>query len=286
MTITTGINRTNSRKHLLLHMTCIVGISIAMTACSDSDNGGGATTGTATGTTTGTTTGTSDPAPIVSAAQFTDEFSVDSLNGWTLRHQAEGEQAQYSLLDINQTNPGMLTIVPTQTPGWFEAGKAPLIYKRVTGNFSVETSVITQGEANAALPPGNDFNAAGLMARYTSGSGENYVVVNVGRQDGTITGFLGSEAKNTTNSISALELQSGSTSGRLTLCRIGANFTVYRQLDNEIQWTQIGAITRNDFPETAQVGMMVNGYLAADIRATFDYVRMRVPATEADCTVN
>jgi len=83
-----------------------------------------------------------------------------------------------------------------------------------------------------------------------------------------------------------LELQSGSTNGRLTLCRIGSTFTVYRQLDNETQWTRIGVATRADFPDTVQVGMMINGYLGADIRAMYDYVRMRVPANEADCTVN
>ena len=97
---------------------------------------------------------------------------------------------------------------------------------------------------------------------------------------------IGSEAKNTTNSVSVLELQSGSTNGRLTSCRVGANFAVYRQLDNETQWTLIGDVTRNDFPETTQVGMIVNGFSGPDIRATFDYVRMRVPANVADCTVN
>ncbi len=281
MILTFGTNQIKSRKGLLLNVACILGLSITTAACSDSNGGGGTT-----GATTQSSTGSTDPAPIVSAAEFSDEFSVNSLSGWTLRHQAENEQAQYTLLDINQTNPGMLTIVPTLTPGWFQSGKAPLIYKRVTGNFSVETSVITHAESNAALPPGNDFNAAGLMARYTSGTGENYVVVNVGRQDSRIVDSLGSEAKSTTNSNSVLELQGGSTNGRLTLCRIGSSFSVYRQLDNETQWTQIGVVTRADFPGTVQVGMMVNGYLSADIRATFDYVRMRVPTGVADCTVN
>jgi len=168
--------RCNSRQGLVVKMVGIVGLSISMSACGGS-SGGGNNTGSTTGSATGSTTGNTDPAPIVTAAEFSDEFSVDSLSGWTLRHQAEGESAQYTLLDINQTNPGMLTIVPTSTPGWFQAAKAPLIYKRVTGNFSVETSVITHAESNPSLPPGSDFNAAGLMARYTTGNGENYVVV-------------------------------------------------------------------------------------------------------------
>jgi|GEM_PF-6346010 len=293
------------RKRLVSTITKILGIiSVAVavvgaSGCSDS-GGGSSTTGstssstgnttTSTGNTTNNTTGntpgldTNDPSAIVSAADFGDEFNADSLSSWTLRHQAEGEAAQYTVLDINQTNAGSLTVQPTITPGWFAAGKAPLIYKRVTGNFSVETSVITHSAANAALPPGNDFNSAGLMARHTIGSGQNHVMVNVGRQRNTITNSLGSEAKNTTNSSSVLDLQSGSANGRLALCRVGDVFTVYRQLDNETQWTQIGiAVSRPDFPDTVQVGLVVNGFEGPDIVAEFDYVRMTVPANTAAC---
>ena len=98
MILTLGTNRIDSRKRLLLNMACILSLSITATACSDSSSGGG-TTGATTESTTGSTT---DPAPIVSAAEFTDEFTVDSLSDWTLRHETENEQAQYTLLDINQ----------------------------------------------------------------------------------------------------------------------------------------------------------------------------------------
>jgi len=201
---------------------------------------------------------TQNPLPMDEA--FSDEFSVDSLSRWTLRHQEEGEDAQYTLLDINQTNAGRLTIQPTLTPGWFAGGKAPLIFKMVTGNFTVETSVTTASAENPGLPPGGDYNSAGLMVRTTTGTGENHIMVNAGRQTDTIDFSLGSEAKNTTNSSSVLDLQTGSHNGDVTLCRVGNEITVYRRLDNETGWSQIGRAIRDDFPETVQVGMIVNGY--------------------------
>lgn len=253
---------------LLLKLACLLGISIALTSCGDNGVNIGGTD--------------DDATSIVSATEFTDEFSSNTLDSWTLRHQTEGEAAQYIVLDINQSNAGMLTIQPTITPGWFADGKAPLIYKRITGNFSVETFVTTRSVADTALPPGSNYNSAGLMARTTDISDENHVMVNVGRQ----LDFLGTEAKDTTNSTSVLNTQSGSNSGRLTLCRVDANFFAYRQLDNETQWTQIGSASRNDIPETVQVGMVVNGFTGPDIVASFDYIRMQVPDSEANCTAN
>jgi hypothetical protein len=253
-----------------LNLACLVSILLALTSCAND------------GVSVDGTTNDGDPMLTVSATEFSDEFSSNSLSSWTLRHQTEGEAAQYTVLDINQSNVGMLTIQPTLTPGWFADGKAPLIYKRVTGNFSVETSVTTRSVANAALPPGSNYNSAGLMVRSTENSDENYVMVNVGRQ----LEALGTEAKETTNSISILNIQAGSNNGRLTLCRVGADFYAYRQLDNETEWTRIGSVNRNDIPETVQVGMVVNGFTGPDIVASFDYIRMQVPNTEAECTVN
>lgn len=294
MILIANTHRKRPHTRLLLNLVCFAGMSIAIASCGSSSDSGDADSGTTDGANNGGTGGdggsagdnNSDPASIVTAAEFGDDFSIDSLSNWTLRHQAEGEAAQYSVLDINQANPGMLTIVPTLTPGWFANGKAPLIYKRVTGDFSAEASVITQSATNAALPPGSDFNSAGLMARVTGDTGENHIMVNVGRQDSSIADSLGSEAKNTTDSSSVLNLLAGSSNGRLTLCRIGDEFRAYRLLDNETEWTEIGVITRVGFPQTVQVGMVVNGFSGPDILALFDYVRMRVPTSAADCTVN
>lgn len=260
------------------------GLAIVLVTGCGGGNGGGS--GSTDGSSDGGTDGSGETAPVVSAEEFGDEFDSNSLNSWTLRHQTEGEAAQYTLLDINQTNSGMLTIEPTLTPGWFADGKAPLIYKRVTGNFSVETSVITQSSSDLSLPPGSNFNSAGLMARYTSGEGQNHVMINVGRQSESLAELLGVETKNTTSSNSALNLYPGSNNGRLILCRIGADFYAFYLLDNETEWTFINAALREDFPETVQLGLVVNGYTGPDLRATFDYVRMTTPETINECTPN
>lgn len=55
-------------------------------------------------------------------------------------------------------------------------------------------------------------------------------------------------------------------------------------LDNQTSWTEIGTITREDLPETLQVGMVANGFKGPDIRATFTEISLTVPTIESDCT--
>lgn len=149
----------------------------------------------------------------------------------------------------------------------------------MSGNFSVETSVNTRGAIDPTLPPASNYNSAGLMVRAADTDLENYVMVNVGRQ----LDSLGSEAKNTINSVSSLNVLDGSNNGRLILCRVGSEFYAYRQLDNETAWIEVGTATRENMPDAVQVGMIVNGFTGPDIVATFDYIRMTVPETEDDC---
>ncbi|MEL6870948.1 MAG: PASTA domain-containing protein [Pseudomonadota bacterium] len=224
--------------------------------------------------------------PAVDA--FSDEFDSNSLSDWTLRHQLESTPAQYTVLDINQTNAGQLTIVPLRTDGWFGANDAPLIFKNLTGNFAVWTRVNADSVATPGQAPASDFNSAGLMARNPAGATgpENYVMLNIGRQNNSIATGVGSETKTTVNSSSTRPLQTGSNQGDLILCRVGDQFISYRFLSGDSGWAETTRFDRADLPSTLQVGMVVNAFSApADLRATFEFIRLRpTPASDTDCT--
>jgi len=284
-------------KVIFKQITIVIVVLIGLQACSS--GGGDAPSSTPMtdgdgGTNTGdtpmppppqTTTAGGNPDTPVQPAAFSDEFDTDSLADWQRRHQVEGTAAQYTRLDIGQSQVGALTIVPTLTPGWFRDGDAPLLFKTVTGDFSVEVQVHAESTQGNGLAPRNDFNSAGVMARDPRGAtgSENHIMLNIGRQNGTIDNRVGSETKTTVNSNSQLFLQSGTNRGRLTLCRVGNLFTSFRWLDNETGWTETNAFERADLPDTLQVGMVVNGYSGPDLVATFDYIRLRVPSSLDDC---
>ena len=221
----------------------------------------------------------------VSGGGFSDEFNSNSLGDWSLRHQVEGTAAQYSVLDINQSRPGFLTIVPNQTPGWFDDGDAPLVFKLLTGNFAVHTRVLADSVSSPGQAPGSNFNSAGLIARNPAGASgpENYIMLNVGRQNNLIG--AGSETKTTVNSDSELLLDSASNEGDLVLCRVGNTFYSYRFLSVDSSWLQLQSYDRPDLPATLQVGMVVNAFISpADLRAEFDFVRLLpTPSNASEC---
>ncbi|MEO0617227.1 MAG: PASTA domain-containing protein, partial [Pseudomonadota bacterium] len=219
---------------------------------------------------------------------FSDEFASNTLADWQLRHVVEGTGAQYTLLDINTSTAGALTLVPTQTPGWFDAADGPLVFKDLAGNFAVHTRVTADSVATPGQAPGSDFNSAGLMARNASGASgpENYIMLNVGRQDASIAGGVGSETKNTLDSVSTLFLDSGSNEGSLILCRVGNVVHSFRWLTTDSDWVLLRSETRADLPSTLQVGMVVNAFAApADLRAEFEFIRLLpAPNDVSACT--
>ncbi|MEL7297359.1 MAG: PASTA domain-containing protein, partial [Pseudomonadota bacterium] len=218
---------------------------------------------------------------------FSDEFNADSLTDWSVRHQVEGTAAQYTTLDINQSTVGELTIVPTQTPGWFADGDAPLVFKTLNGDFAVHVRVLADSVTNPGQAPASDFNSAGLMARDPAGATnpENHVMVNTGRQDDRIAGGVGSETKDTVDATSTLIIDAGSNGGDLVLCRIGDQFYSYRLLDGDPDWIETANFARADLPLQLQVGLVANAFAApADLRATFDFARLLpAPVVPADC---
>ena len=219
---------------------------------------------------------------------FSDEFAVNTIADWQLRHVVEGAAAQYTVLDINASTAGALTLVPTQTPGWFNAGDGPLVFKELAGNFAVHTRVTADSVTAPGQAPTSDFNSAGLMARNASGASgpENYVMLNVGRQDASIAGGVGSETKNTVDSVSALFLDTGSNEGSLILCRVGNVIHSFRWLTTDSDWVLLRSETRADLPSTLQVGMVANAFAApADLRAEFEFIRLLpAPNDVSACT--
>lgn len=218
-------------------------------------------------------------------SELNDEFNnIESLDNWKVRDSVEGGAKTYESIEIGEGRDGWLTIVPKAENFWYQDHMGPMLYKEISGDFLVETRVATRSRNAAGEPPKARYNSAGLIVRdgNSKQGSQNWVVVNTGFQ----AKFAGSEAKNTVNSKSHLELQPGSHNGRVRMARIGSMIYCLRMLEGETKWTLIRQIDRPDLPKSVQVGPMCNGWSnAADLVAEFDYVRFEVPQDESQLTV-
>ena len=231
------------------------------------------------------------------AGDLSDEFDdACTLGAWTEQHFA----ATASSWDIHQTLSGHLVIefssgTPSQS-GWFEDFVGPLIYKATSGDFLVVTRVNAGRVGDPSLAPTAAFNSAGLLVRDPSSApgSQNWLMHNIGSQNGTSNGGcpnagasvgVGSEAKTTVSSSSTLCLNPGSHSGQIAICRVGADFSMLRKLDDEASWTETNSFNHPGIGSAVEVGLMANAWgVPPDIRADFDWIRFSSVSGAADCS--
>lgn len=188
--------------------------------------------------------------------------------------------------------PGHLTIIPAQS-AWYEDGTAPIVFKKVRGNFVVETHVnahLIGAPAKAASGP---YMSGGFVIRdpRSAPGAQNWIMYNTGHQ-GAPFSMVGTERKDTVQSRSSLDVRPGLHSGRLRVCRLGHDFHLFRWLDDETGWSAEPAspepsnpIVRDDFPDQVEVGLVANAYQPPiDVQVDFDYVRFGGASSLDDCT--
>lgn len=289
------------------------------TTGSTKDDTGDGTSGSASddgGTTDASSTGTtgdsgSDSSSSSSSSEssggaqgdpleaLSDEFDDPAtLADWTLRHVVEQEDAQYTTLDIDTSEPDHLTLVPT-TSGWYNDFDGPFLFKMVEGDFVVEVRVRGASLNDPDLPPSQEFNSAGILARdpINGPLDERWVMHDVGRQGAGDTG-VGFEGKTTFlngNGVPQSQLTpiAGPHHALLRICRFGSNFVLTRSEDDGATWALTNEYARADLPDTLQVGIVTTAWNTTqpqpafdeepDLRATWDYIRFWTPEGPTDC---
>lgn len=213
------------------------------------------------------------PTPSGAPVVRDDDFSESKLSKhWTILEPQSGS--------VSIEN-GSLVMVPDANTGWYNSGHGMLISQQVKGDFVATARLSVRGLRNPAGPPTGQFNSAGLLAR-NPGSGptsENWIMISLGQQ----ATFLGTKTEPTVKSQSQPQFQPAkATSGELRLARMGNRFFLLRRLDGEREWTLLKDQPLPQVPEVLQVGPAVNAYRLADIRASFDSVRITVPVSASD----
>ena len=207
-----------------------------------------------------------------------DEFNDSrSLVNWkNINIEEEWGIEQLEHYSINDTTAGKLVMIP-RTASWFGGWRGPLLYKEVSGDFTVTTKVDIMGRDNPELPE-LDYNLAGIMIRHvreypdgaldpTTGwtaNDNNYIFLASGaaadNHPSCNVNCPGPhfEVKNTINGSSTLRvvpIDTSSTMIRIT--RIGDVFIVMYRLESDHVWVVHQRYHRSDFPDTLQVGLVV-----------------------------
>src|SRR5262249_51328643 len=101
-----------------------------------------------------------------------DEFEGSMLDAsWTI--------FRPDLADVAVAD-GALSITPKPKDLWYQASQGVVVYKTLTGDFKVTTTVHARKASDPSAPPAQFADVGGLMARNPGGDAENYVLGVVG----------------------------------------------------------------------------------------------------------
>jgi hypothetical protein len=282
-------------------------------AAAGSGGGGGVPTNDANGADTGGGDA-SDTGPASEAggcgASLSDDFSGAQVNScWMLLNGTAGNP-----LIVTSVAGGALHLraMGNQNGVWFQGSTKSLMYKVITArNFKVTTTAHPRKATAATALPTKDLHVGGLMVRNPSSAGgatENYLFAMVGHSEnnnGTV--HQGIEFKSTVGGCSNWNEpdwgnQADAPDAQLRICRLGADFRVYNRVPGTAAWTpapppmgcagnmvQTGVLTRNDLPDTLQIGLGLNFSSPSDLDVafdSFDFVALPAGAGPPDCTTD
>ena len=206
-----------------------------------------------------------------------DSFEGSSLDGaWQI--------IKPEVVDLKVAD-GQLTLKLKARALWAGSQQGVLIYKLVTGNFKVTATVQARSASDPSKPPPPPVNLGGLMARNPAGgqnaAPENYVHEVVGFAP---TG-IAVETKTTVNSVTQYEAPKwDSSDAELRICRLVAEFRLYKRMIGAKDWQLSAKFTRPDLPQTIQVG--ANIYSVAptpDLSVTFKEIRFETAPNAESC---
>lgn len=201
-----------------------------------------------------------------------DTFDGNSLDGSWAVHNVER-------VDIDVAG-GQLRLAPHANQVWLNGKEGALVYKLVTGDFKVTTTVHARLTANLTKPLDHGFQVGGLMVRNQDFPPANLVFVNAGL--GTMD-ELAVLHESTKNGSSMSDESPFGADAQLRICRTGSTFTLYKRSPGDTTWVEDFQVTRDDLPMILQVGPDVSAGVG-EVNSTFLFDAVDFAPVGASCT--
>lgn len=223
-------------------------------------------------------------AVVIGTSSFTTTAaiasSIEPIGALSDDFESGALGAQWNLLNPELANisvvSGRLRIEPTATgPAniWYQDEEGPLVYRAVTGDFTVTARVHAVTTVNPSQPPSQPYRLGGINVRHPTATGpgqKEYVHIAVGGGDALVP--VAVEDKNTLASQSEFHFHPLPTAeAELRITRVGSLLTMSHRPLAGGAWTVLSAYDHPAMPATVHVGMMAySASTPALLRVEFD----------------
>lgn len=187
---------------------------------------------------------------------FRDSFEGNALSAaWSIYNAASMQRS---------VSGGALHMQPgTGTPIWFNDTEGGLIYRVVSGDFTVTATVRVESPSQPGLPPPAQWRLGGVLVRNPNSAPGNRNSVHLAFGAGSNVVPIAVEDKNTISSASTFLLTPvTNTAGRLRIRRVGSVFSLYYSAlpggagGAATPWQLVRTYDRPDLPNTLHLGVM------------------------------
>ncbi|MEP6747517.1 MAG: hypothetical protein ABJB86_07315, partial [Bacteroidota bacterium] len=155
-----------------------------------------------------------------------------------------------------------ITLIPIMKCLWEDDETGGMLYKKVQGDFIVESKINLLKQSNTNEVPDRGFQQAGIIIRNDNDTTENYLLLATGTGGNpTPKNFF---KKTVANKSKTVIDKSASMNGWLKMERKGNSITAYFKEEHATEWKKAGEYELNWLQDTVQFGLAVSAHFPGD----------------------
>jgi hypothetical protein len=169
-------------------------------------------------------------------------------------------------------------MVPILKCNWEDKETSGMMYKTMSGDFSIEAKMSLRKRSNPSQEPDNGFQQGGIIVRSPEANGENYLICSMGTGGSDVPKYF---FKRTTNNRTKMSvIKAGRLTGWLRIVKKGTTLVAYKKTNESDDWIKVDNY-ESGWPKTdMQVGFAVMARFAGDgpkqhpdVQAIFSNIR-------------
>ena len=203
---------------------------------------------------------------IASIGKRNKEVPAEAINSQWLYHQKNSFVAA-------QQNDSII-LIPVMKSNWEDNETGGMIFREVTGDFTVETAVNITKRSNVMETPDKGFQQSGIIIRNPNEHGENNILLCLGTGGNSTPKFFLRKTENGKSKGTVDKI--GSPGGYLKLEKKGTEVKAFFRKSNNTEWQFINRYQIEWMKDSLQVGMIVMARFAGsgpkmkpDMKAVF-----------------
>ncbi len=190
---------------------------------------------------------------IGSIAQINTEMPTQETEGWEFFNKT---------FFVFYKHDDSIILVPISKCNWEDKQTGGMLYKAITGNFTMETKLAIRKRNSPLLKPDNGYQQGGIIVRSSEGNAGNSLIFSIGTGGSDVSKIF---LRKTINGKTKTTVErTDEFDGWLRIEKKDKILNVYKKEDEKGEWTKVGTYEFDWLNTNLQVGFSIMARFAGD----------------------